>query len=227
MPGYTTGMSNAGAEAGAGAKTSYAALYAKSNFSGDWERYYCVHRTDNDGRNQSTFAGPFKVASVTMNSGGSSANEQHRKRIVDWTYNTTFARWSDGTSNQLCFAEKFIPGWAFNDVGWPSQYWDGDYSDTFPNQGCARMARIVSDTPGLFATGINDPDRPSKTDRSQPTNQTAGQTNGSNEQLGSCHPGIVNALVGDGSVHTLSITLRPLVATQLTVVNDGNAATLP
>ncbi|MDR1485333.1 MAG: DUF1559 domain-containing protein [Planctomycetaceae bacterium] len=226
-PGYSTGMSNTGAEAGAGPKTSYAALYAKNNLTNHWERYYCVHRSDGDQRNQNTFVGPFKTASVTMNSGGNIGSEGHRKRIVNWTYSQTFEWWSDGASNQLCFAEKFIPGWAYRDVGWPAQYWDGSYADTYPNQGCARMARIVSDTPGLFATGINDPDRPDKSHKSEPTDQTVGQTNGGNEQLGSCHPGIVNALVGDGSVHTLPITMRPLVTTRLTAVNDANVAALP
>jgi prepilin-type N-terminal cleavage/methylation domain-containing protein len=227
-PGYSTGMSNSGAEAGAGPKTNYAALYAKNNFTNHWERYYCVHRSDGDQRNQNTYVGPFKLPVITMNSGGNIGSEGHRKRIVDWNYNQTISNWwSDGTSNQLCFAEKFIPGWAFNDKGWPAQYWDGCYTDTYPNQGCARMARIVSDCPGLFAQGINDPDRPSKTVKSEPTDQTTGQTNGGNEQLGSCHPGTVNALVGDGSVHTLAITMLPLTATQLTIVNDGNPAVLP
>jgi prepilin-type N-terminal cleavage/methylation domain-containing protein len=225
--GYSTGMSNLGIEAGAGPKTNYAALYAKNNLTNGWERYYCVHRSDNDQRNQNTYVGPFKVASVTMNSGGNIGNEQHRRRIVNWTYIQTFEWWSDGASNQLCFAEKFIPGWAYNDTGWPAQFWDGSYADTFPNPTCARMARIVNDTAGLFATGINDPDRPDKTHKSEPTDQTVGQTNFGNEQLGSCHPGIVNALVGDGSVHVLPITMRPLTATQLTVVNDANVATLP
>jgi prepilin-type N-terminal cleavage/methylation domain-containing protein len=226
-PGYSTGMSNAGTEAGAGPKTNYAALYAKNNFTNHWERYYCVHRSDNDQRNQNTYVGPFKLPTITMNSGGNIGSESHRNRIVNWTYNQTFAWWSDGTSNQLCFAEKFIPAWAFSDTGWPAQYWDGSYTDTYPNQGCARMARIVSDCPDLFAQSPNDPDRPSKTVNSEPTEQTVGQHHGGNEQLGSSHPGVVNALVGDGSVHTLSITMIPLAATRLTVVNDGNPEVMP
>jgi type II secretory pathway pseudopilin PulG len=229
-PGYSLGMSNAGAEAGAGPKTSYAALYAKNNFSNGWERYYCVNFDQPTGgqKNQNTFVGPFKLPVLTMNSGGNAGNEYHRMRVVDWNYNQTITNWwSDGTSNQLCFAEKFVPGWAFNDKGWPAQYWDGTFTDTFPHPSAARMARIVSDCPGLFAQGINDPDRPSKTVKSEPTDQTTGQTNGGNEQLGSCHPGTVNALVGDGSVHTLAITMLPLTTTQLTIVNDGNPAVLP
>jgi hypothetical protein len=137
------------------------------------------------------------------------------------------AWWSDGTSNQLCFAEKFIPAWAVDATGVPAQYWNGSYADTYPSQSCARMARIVSDCPGLFAQGPNDPDRPSSSVNSEPTTQTVGQNNGGNEQLGSSHPGVVNALVGDGSVHTLSITMLPLTATRLTIVNDGNPAVLP
>jgi type II secretory pathway pseudopilin PulG len=227
-PGYSLGMSHLGDEAFAGPKTSYAALYAKNNFSNQWERYYCVHRSDNDQRNQNTHVGPFKLPVITMNAGGDKGNETHRQRVVDWNYDKTITSWwSDGTSNQLCFAEKFVPAWAFHDKGTPSQYWDGSYADTYPSPGAGRMARVVSDCPGLFAQSPNDPDRPSKLVNSEPTVQTVGQEHGGNEQLGSCHPGTVNALVGDGSVHTLAITMLPLTTTQLTIVNDGNPAVLP
>ena len=47
------------------------------------------------------------------------------------------------------------------------------------------------------------------------------------EQLGSCHTGIVNFLVGDGSVRAISITMLPRLVAELTVVNDGTAAALP
>ncbi|MDR1963607.1 MAG: hypothetical protein LBQ50_07490, partial [Planctomycetaceae bacterium] len=44
---------------------------------------------------------------------------------------------------------------------------------------------------------------------------------------GSLHPGIINILIGDGSVHTFSKAGNPKILVYFGVVNDGNPVTLP
>jgi prepilin-type N-terminal cleavage/methylation domain-containing protein len=205
----------------AGAKTDYVVLTAKDNFSCHWERYYCYYDSNTDQRNQSTFVGPFKIPMVEMNSGGVTSNPGHGRRITNWTYSKSFAWWSDGTSNQLCLGEKHIPARYRETTTFTQNCWDGAYCVVYSNAGAGVMARIVSDDVNLFARGPNDPN--------SSTSPVSGGTPNreGKEQLGSSHTGIVNFLVGDGSVRSLSITTLSRLVTQLTIVNDGNPATLP
>ncbi|MDR1383393.1 MAG: DUF1559 domain-containing protein [Planctomycetaceae bacterium] len=205
----------------AGAKTDYVMLTAKDNFSSNWERYYCYYDSNTDQRAQNTFVGPFKIPMVEMNNGGAQNNAGHGRRITNWTYSKSFSWWSDGTSNQLCLGEKHIPARYREDTTWTQSSWDGNYHGVYNNAGAAMMARIVSDDANLFARGPNDPN--------SSTSPVSGGTPNreGKEQLGSSHPGMVNFLVGDGSVHSISTTALPRLVTQLTIVNDGNPATLP
>jgi type II secretory pathway pseudopilin PulG len=204
-----------------GAKTDYVVLTAKNNFSSNWERYYCYYDGNTDQRAQSTFVGPFKIPTLTMNDGGSSGNIGHGKRITDWTFSKSFSWWQDGSSNQLCLGEKHIPNKYRDDTGWPQVVWDGTYTVAYNNHAGALMARIVSDDASLFARSPSDPN--------SSTSPVSGGTPNreGKEQLGSGHPGVVNFLVGDGSVRSISITALPRLVTMLTIVNDGNSASLP
>ena len=47
------------------------------------------------------------------------------------------------------------------------------------------------------------------------------------EAFGSMHPGITNAVLGDGSVFSFPITTRPTVMWQLGSVADGQPVALP
>ncbi|MDR1960152.1 MAG: DUF1559 domain-containing protein [Planctomycetaceae bacterium] len=205
----------------AGPKTDYVVLTAKDNYSSNWERYYCYYDGNTDQRAQRTFVGPFKLPTLVMNGDGSQGNVGHGRRITDWTYTKTFSWWSDGTSNQLCLGEKHIPARYREDTTFPQVCWDGTYTVAYSNAGGGLMARIVSDDANLFARGPNDPN--------YSTSPVSGGTPNreGKEQLGSGHPGVVNFLVGDGSVHQISTTALPRLVTQLTIVNDGNAASLP
>ncbi|MDR1483859.1 MAG: DUF1559 domain-containing protein [Planctomycetaceae bacterium] len=205
----------------AGAKTDYAVLTAKDNYSSSSEYCYCYYDSGTGQSNQNTFVGPFKIPTVVMNGDGNQNNVAHGKRIVDWTYSKSFAWWSDGTSNQLCLGEKHIPNKYRETTTWPQICWDGAYSDMYNNATAYASARIVSDDACLFARGPNDPNS-STSPASDGTPSRAGK-----EQLGSSHVGIANFLVGDGSVHTISIATLPRLVTQLTIVNDGNVANLP
>jgi type II secretory pathway pseudopilin PulG len=205
----------------AGARTDYVVLTAKDNYSSNWERYYCYYANNTDQRAQKTFVGPFKIPTVIMNGNGDQSTVSHGRRIVDWTYSMSFAWWNDGTSNQLCLGEKHIPNKYREETASPQNCWDGGYSVVYNNAGGHIHARIVSDDACLFARGPNDPNT-STSPVSGGTPNREGK-----EQLGSSHPGVVNFLIGDGSVRVISITMMPLLVTQLTIVNDGNVASLP
>jgi prepilin-type processing-associated H-X9-DG protein len=135
--------------------------------------------------------------------------------------------WQDGTSQQWCFTEKFIPNWARNRDDALGNAWDGGIQFTYPNSdatqgGCSvNVGRYVSQHANLFARGNNDSGRPNDT-----TNQYPGYYE-EQQQLGSSHPGLVNVLFGDGSVHGTSITMLPLVAARFAHTQDGVAVTMP
>jgi hypothetical protein len=210
-----------------GPLNDYAALVAKDNFSRSWWRNYCINSTIDDQRHQKTFVGPFKLPIITMNSGGNSDNPGHSRRITDWSYDRTMAYWQDGSSNQLCFAEKFIPSWAYEENDEPANWWDGGFQVNYNNSRAATMTRIVCDLANLFARGPNDPNRP-RTSDTDPTGQTSeGWAREGMEMLGSSHSGIVNVLIGDGSVRSVPITTLPLTMTRLTHTSDGNPGVLP
>ena len=204
----------------AGAKTDYVCLTAKDNFSSAWERYYCVYDGNTDQRAPKTFVGPFKLPTLTMNSNGNQGDPGHWGYITDWSYSRSFSWWSDGSSNQLCLGEKHVPAQFYEDLGWPQVTWDGIYTVAYTNPAGGLMTRIVCDNPNLFARGPKDDVSTAPTSGGSPEREGA-------QQLGSGHPGVVNFLIGDGGVRSVSITTLPRLLAQLTVVNDGTAVSLP
>jgi hypothetical protein len=156
-----------------------------------------------------------------MNSGGDQADAGHWGRITDWSYSRNFSWWADGTSNQLCLGEKHAPSRFAEDTAWPQVCWDGTYTVAYNNHAGGLMARIVSDDVNLFARGPGDPNT-----STSPVSGGSPNREGK-EQLGSSHPGVVNFLIGDGAVRPIAITALPRLITQLTIVNDGNPASLP
>jgi prepilin-type N-terminal cleavage/methylation domain-containing protein len=189
-----------------GAKTDYVCLVAKNDFSSSWGHYYCIYATQTDQRSQSTFVGPFKLPILTMNSNGNQSDANHGRRITNWVLDKSFAWWSDGTSNQFCLAEKHVPSKYYNTETYPQSCWDGMYAGTWAGAAAGLMSRVVSDSPNLFARAPDDPNTS--------TNPTSGGVpdREGKEQLGSGHPGVVNFLIGDGSVRTISISTLPRLA---------------
>jgi hypothetical protein len=137
------------------------------------------------------------------------------------------AWWSDGTSNQLVVGEKFIPAAAVG--GDPDvqihRNWDGGFFGANPDmQEVFNLGRFVHDTGRSIVTNPND---------QGVFNTTTGLLNGPNSytggsfSFGSAHSGIVNFLIGDGSVHTINGTINTTTLYNLSRVNDGNTVTLP
>ncbi|MDR0869735.1 MAG: DUF1559 domain-containing protein [Planctomycetaceae bacterium] len=226
---------------GIGPVCDYIACLAKNLDAGNgdngchWWRYFCTdtnpsNDTGNPTKWQSTFVSPFKIPSLTFTAGvngnepGGSAEggSSEAKSIIDWRYDRDMSAWADGTSNQWLFAEKYIPGWAYGADADPENLWDGGFFVLFPNWEGAHVGRIVGPQANLFARGLKDPNRPNRSTDVNPAQHREG-----NEMLGSSHPGVVNVLLGDGSVRSASITMLPMTAARLANTQDGVAVSMP
>jgi prepilin-type N-terminal cleavage/methylation domain-containing protein len=154
--------------------------------------------------------GPFRCAVLMENS----AN--------NWTPRDTFARMTDGTSNQIIVGEKHIHPDLFNvcDVNVTDQH--ARRSDcsflTGGDPWLPAVARIVRrwemDTTTRTNLGISLP------------NNTSNMTY-DNAMFGSWHPGVCHFLFGDGTVHPLPVTLPEISLSRLGTVDDGEQVTLP
>ena len=224
-----------------GPVTDYAALVTRISTSNGmpaiwwWQFYDVLDPPVNPawGLAPFPFASPFRRASLRMfapadedpNSTGGNAQS-----MSSWTPRDTIAWWKDGTSNQLCFGEKHIPNWALTGNSWQAGTWNGSYMFTQGGYNATNPARLVSDNAGLFARSPADSLTAGGSGSShgaQFTDPFSEDKHGAACMLGSSHPGIANFLVGDGSVHSISITVQPLLVARLTMVSDGVAVSLP
>ena len=217
----------------AGPLTDYVALISKGDTPGEdtWGWYFWWNRVGPWDRNetpsyipqrQSNFNGPFRLPQLEMQAGGELRKNEDWNRIVDWTLTTTFSRWGDGTSNQLCFSEKHIPSWAIGiTTGAYAGDWNGGYHRTAQEgwDGQYNMAKVVSTHADMIARSPKDPG--TRSTSTEPY-QVEGRFS-----LGSSHPGSINVLVGDGSVRSVAKTTSPETMWRLTNVADGVSVSLP
>ena len=187
--------------------------------------------------------GPVRVAKVEIDTVSNPA----ATTIASFTPRDTFAWWADGTSNQLVFGERHVPS-AF--IG----KCDLDSGDTgaggkrYQAIDCSYLAPVHSHAPvddhsiyGIMNSPIDADGSPApavSTYRGKPiaTGPSYGNLPVPNSDygtpwwgyaLGSWHPGLFNILVGDGSVQSMSNTVNTSLVVQLTLVNDGNAVSIP
>jgi len=186
---------------------------------GWWHRYHMARTSATPDQAQENFHSPFKIPSITWHP-GLSGNPDHdwKRGTVNWTYDKTFAYWRDGTSNQLCISEKHIPAWALSAETNPGTSWNGSYLIVFNDNFAHNAGRIVSHNAELFARSPME---------SGTANTIEPQSVEGRFTLGSSHTGIVNVLVGDGSVRSISKTTEPILMWRLTHVSDGVAVSLP
>ena len=212
-----------------GPLTDYAALTCKYNTPSDrnsgygWWHSYATYRESNDQRHRSTHIGPFKLPELTFfgrpNLAGADYGDEWCRSITDWRYTDTMSRWSDGTTNQLLFSEKHIPTWALTSTSNEGMAWNGGYQLPYNGDYAHNIARHVWESGNVFAR--------SPADTNTSTNNLNPQDREGQYTLGSSHPGIVTALVGDGSVRSVSKTTQPALMWNLTYVNSGQSVTLP
>jgi prepilin-type N-terminal cleavage/methylation domain-containing protein len=128
----------------------------------------------------------------------------------------TFAQVSDGTSNTMMVAEKFLP---------PRAYQGGDNGDMYGWIGAGWPDERRSSGTSLGSNGpilINNPSRDFDPPPADPaTNDTWREF----AYLGSAHPAGINAVFGDGSVHNIKFGIDPQTFNFLGMRNDGRNIT--
>ena len=201
-----------------GPVTDYTLLVALEDQSPTNWSWFCMNSTYANAVQEKQL-GPFRMASVSFVEGVAGNATGHNDNIADWAYSDNLGRFQDGTSNQWLLAEKHVPSWAVTDDNAGANAWYGNYARTVNGTECLAVGRPVSVNSWTFARSPDDP--------LTSTPSTAIPANASVPSLGSCHPGIVNVLYGDGSVHTVPVNTNPEMAWCLTAVNDGQAVSLP
>jgi len=174
---------------------------------------------------QSNFFSPFKIPELRWDGVVPSGDDDSDvRRISNWTYDRSITWWQDGSSNQLCISEKHVPTWgrrgSVEGSDGETSNWNGAYTRTGSSDSAHNTARPVSNLTGMFARSPQD-ERTIRR-RVNPNSAPEGEA-----ALGSSHSGIVNTLIGDGSVRAVSTTTQPLLIWRLTHVSDGNAVSLP
>ena len=165
-------------------------------------------------------SGPFRRTVNTFRSGSSTTDSGAWNRIMSFAYRDDMARFQDGTSNQLLFTEKYVPAWALTDTSANANRWYGGYYNLYSTNFITNTARPISSNPRIFGRDPNDPNRP-------PGSDPASSSSSGLEAFGSMHPGIVNALLGDGSVFSFPLVMQPKIMWCLGSVADGETVQLP
>lgn len=132
--------------------------------------------------------------------------------VTTWQPRDSISWWSDGTSNQLLLGEKHFPksypaGTCVEVRG------DCGYLAAYTGAAVVHTARTFDDTgagPRVLARPTDDTNIPEPYTR-----------------FGSAHPGVVNFLLGDGSVRGLSLSTSWDVLWRLADARDGNPVELP
>lgn len=183
--------------------------------------------------------GPFRPASLTFAAGSAGAKVSHWNKITQWSFRDKMGWWSDGSSNQLCFAEKHIPTWAFDNTSANACAWDGGYhyagavdddaDDPKSGDHVWSAFRFVGNHPNLVAKGRNDPNRSDETAATAVPSHEPDAANKHfkfDQALGSAHSGVFNVVMGDGSVRSVSVTTDYKTIEYMTNVKDGHTVSL-
>jgi prepilin-type N-terminal cleavage/methylation domain-containing protein len=202
----------------AGPRADYCAVLAKTR-EDYWARYTYYNTYEGE------FTGAFRVAEVGS-IGSSAAN---RTSIVNWSPRTSFSTLKDGSSNTICFSEKFIPAHALNsEAKIQHVMWDGSIlTAASANNEMFNVARLIhpdeSKSPVIAKSptihNVGDNDSPDKNDSSGSLWGRYG--------LGSSHPNVVNFLVCDGSVHSFPTSIAQRLLYLLGDGSDGEPVTMP
>ncbi len=158
------------------------------------------------------------------------SNPDSNPLTATWTKRgkVTFASVSDGTSNTMAIAEKFMPTWAYD--GW----WSGD-SDAFRGYDKDITKSTINGT--CTAGWVNPPTPPVSTSTSYFPNPTRDYNVAQGVStvpgctatddwralfiLGSAHPAGINAVFADGSVHNIKYGIDADVFNALGHRSDG------
>jgi len=137
-----------------------------------------------------------------------------------WRPRDTFSRWADGTSNQIVVGEKHILATlvgqcTISGPGNPPRWTLGDCSILVSGDwNTLAMARSFN---AMLARGADDGQA-----HFDNNGGFGGENNANEPQWGSNHPGVINFLIGDGAVRSISVTTPagPVFTSQANF-NDG------
>jgi hypothetical protein len=170
---------------------------------------------------------PLRSAIVTFDDDSTGSKASHYEHVKSWTVRDQMVWWSDGASNQLLMSEKNVPLWALDGGSDDATLqWHGGYmafwTHILPNK-YGQVARLVGPKT-LIANNLNDNRLEARAKTTTPNYQVIG-----NEDFGfgSCHPNVINLLLGDGSVHGVTTTISSTILYRLAQVNDGITVSLP
>ncbi len=159
------------------------------------------------------YLGPLRIAEFFRYTSATAVD------INTWRPRDTMAWWSDGTSNQIIFAEAHISDHALAKCGAPAGTPDvAPDGNTWLSADCSILQNNYS-----FFRYARLPIRVNPQDHIRYTGFS--QRNGF--AFGSWHPGQANFLFGDCSVKGLQATTPTDWLAWLTCVNDGNVIDLP
>ncbi len=181
------------------------------------------------------YTGPFRLPIISFEAGYDGSNESHRNQIVSWNPRNSMGLWTDGSSNQLIFGEKFIPYHALNSEAYFSHVaWDGSYLmvaiDSSGWNNGARLIHNESSKLPLLATSPKALSDYSGSDAAALIRMpNDGGTTGTWGRLGfgGDHPAVCQFALGDGSVRALPVTLDYSLMYRLADVQDGEPANIP
>jgi hypothetical protein len=157
---------------------------------------------------------PFRTAIHTKQTSGTTTT-------LTWQPRNDFSSISDGLTNQLLLGEKYIPASQIGVFEFNRAY-DGNTlaSSAIVSNTFARFLYRYSSSAGVLAGTVY---LARGIDEAAATNPTAY----SFPQFGSNHTGVVNFLIGDGSVRTVSVTTNSDILEALADGQDGTPVTLP
>ena len=119
--------------------------------------------------------------------------------LVSWRSRTSFTSITDGLSHTIFVGEKHVIPPKFGISTVDNAGYHGGHG---PPRNIARVGGPEFPLAQDYRTPLPDPDDDERV-------------------FGSCHPGIVNFLMGDGSVRVIPVGISPAVLRLLTVRNDG------
>ena len=194
-----------GGNAGAGPQGDYAVVLMPNPTQGVCYWFELKNRQGNDGS-------PFRQAIHSVVNDGNS-----------WSPRDTMAAWADGTSNQILIGEKFIRpehvGICNNgNSGNNGRDRLGDCSILFPRGNYDGRMTASARSFQMFPIAL--PQQKYYGSEGHGWGVVTGQ-------FGSSHTGVCNFLIGDGSVHGVSVTTPKPTLERLGTINDGEVASLP
>ena len=190
--------------------TGYTEAWETVNWTGAWNYY-----NPDDPEHYLPQVGPIRVARLI-----------EPGNAFSWKPRDTMAWWADGTSNQIVLGEKHIPTSKIGLCGTSDPYRPDCTFVTVNGNGMewgvanhmgGAVERSLARGPSDFDDGV-----------SGPIFQYA---------FGSCHPGVINFLFGDGAVKSISVNTPaskgfdadndPDIMVRLAHVSDGKQVALP